>query len=589
MRLRKQANNLSIFLSLSFIFVIGFWSIATNLLFVQGYAYSTKGEATVGTDGNVQDITTLKTTTNIHNNMNNSDVSSWSILTNIFPNTLETLSQVWEIQPVFLPGSSVSSISPTLLEKTTLMTLFLDSTQEEDDDEETEAKEEKGPTLNEQQNRFSHLFSESAFFKIISNPSFRHGVDYTALKIHYQDGEEWTGKINLPEIPPDHLIQYLNQMDYSILISVANKKWRPVYEFSRTLEKETMSHAVTTNIYVTPPGGARGFETHMDWMDVIVVQVIGEKDWTVWTKPLTYLCQPDEKRKPTPKELKETKALHSTEVRLKPGDALYIPRGFLHHAVTPSDSTSVSVHLTFGIEHNCVTTIEALLHHAVHIFIYNDGTTVDLSRSKVISRSYCKPIQSDTPIEILGLDFERVLHLAISEVVRRTNCGGLGEQNQLDRGEQDTIKICALRHSLPLHPIFQSIPSHIQDKSREQLAKEYFFQGVQAIASHISVTNAINFHNEIILPLDPRHGSKEYCHGSPEHGRDLRYECNPGGVKRTAQRKFPDFVADFVEFVTNDETNNIYNRARDRLMDTLKILQEKTRKNQDEWMNSLPY
>merc|ERR1712157_403442 len=52
---------------------------------------------------------------------------------------------------------------------------------------------------------------------------------------------------------------------------------------------------------------------------------------------------------------------------LRPGDTLYIPRGYLHNASTTINSNTKehSIHLSIGIEHACDTTWEALMHHAL--------------------------------------------------------------------------------------------------------------------------------------------------------------------------------------------------------------------------------
>lgn len=90
-----------------------------------------------------------------------------------------------------------------------------------------------------------------------------------------------------------------------------------VGRFASALEAE-ISHPVQVNAYLTPPGAA-GLAPHADGHDVIAVQLLGSKSWTV-------------------------DGMGS--VALAAGDALYLPAGTRHAAVTQDRS---SLHLTVGI------------------------------------------------------------------------------------------------------------------------------------------------------------------------------------------------------------------------------------------------
>lgn len=109
--------------------------------------------------------------------------------------------------------------------------------------------------------------------------------------------------------------------------------------FCRGLERLFL-HPAQCNIYLTPPN-AQGFRTHYDSHDVLVLQVEGEKSWRVWPTAETPFANSRTpwKNRPTPGE--------PPPRMLRPGDALYIPRGVLHDAV--SQGTSHSLHLTIGL------------------------------------------------------------------------------------------------------------------------------------------------------------------------------------------------------------------------------------------------
>src|SRR5262249_43855236 len=89
---------------------------------------------------------------------------------------------------------------------------------------------------------------------------------------------------------------------------------------------------------------------HYDTHDVFVLQLKGRKHWTIYDAPVTlplkhqksdWIARPDS----------------VTEDRvLAPGDLLYLPRGFLHQAVSLDES---SLHLTVGV--NSITWGEVIL------------------------------------------------------------------------------------------------------------------------------------------------------------------------------------------------------------------------------------
>ena len=120
-----------------------------------------------------------------------------------------------------------------------------------------------------------------------------------------------------------------------------------VAAFCRSLEA-ALEHPVQANAYYTPRG-SQGLPVHHDTHDVISLQVAGEKRWLVY-EPALELPLRDQRYKP---ELGERGApVH--DLVLRPGDTLYLPRGWLHEALT---SETDSLHLTVGV--NVVTWLDA--------------------------------------------------------------------------------------------------------------------------------------------------------------------------------------------------------------------------------------
>jgi hypothetical protein len=97
--------------------------------------------------------------------------------------------------------------------------------------------------------------------------------------------------------------------------------------------------------YLSPPD-ARGPPAHYDTHDVIALQVTGHKHWRIWDAPW-----------PLPMRMSENAYDHEAvlehaerdapiaEVTLAPGDSLYVPRGFIHAAVT-GDEPSLHISLS---------------------------------------------------------------------------------------------------------------------------------------------------------------------------------------------------------------------------------------------------
>jgi ribosomal protein L16 Arg81 hydroxylase len=123
-----------------------------------------------------------------------------------------------------------------------------------------------------------------------------------------------------------------------------HRTWPPLVEFGTRLATE-LGHPVQINAYVTPPQN-KGFSPHFDVHDVFVLQVAGEKRWTIH-EPVYEAPLRDQEwnryRGAVQRRATEEPAIDAV---LRPGDALYLPRGWLHSAEALGDT---SVHLTVGV------------------------------------------------------------------------------------------------------------------------------------------------------------------------------------------------------------------------------------------------
>ncbi|MCW2665760.1 MAG: Cupin 4 family protein, partial [Frankiales bacterium] len=116
----------------------------------------------------------------------------------------------------------------------------------------------------------------------------------------------------------------------------------PVGRFCRALAAE-LGHPTQCNAYVTPGGDAQGFDYHHDTHDVFVLQVSGRKRWVVH-EPVLALPLPSQARSGS--DLVREGAAPLLDIELEAGDCLYLPRGYVHAALTTDEH---SVHLTVGV------------------------------------------------------------------------------------------------------------------------------------------------------------------------------------------------------------------------------------------------
>ncbi len=130
----------------------------------------------------------------------------------------------------------------------------------------------------------------------------------------------------------------------TVVLQGLHRLWPPLIEFADQLAAD-LGHPTQVNAYVTPPA-SRGFDAHYDVHDVFVLQVAGQKHWTihepVLRDPLRTQLWTDRREEVAAAAAREP----VIDAVLEPGDALYLPRGFLHSATAMGQ---ISAHLTIGV------------------------------------------------------------------------------------------------------------------------------------------------------------------------------------------------------------------------------------------------
>lgn len=130
----------------------------------------------------------------------------------------------------------------------------------------------------------------------------------------------------------------------TLVLQGLHRTWPAIAAFIRQLDAD-LGYPCQVNAYVTP-ASSRGFDPHYDVHDVFVIQIHGQKSWTihepVHRDPLP--SQPwSDHRDAVAVQASGPAAIEHT---FSPGDVLYLPRGWIHSATALGGT---SIHLTIGI------------------------------------------------------------------------------------------------------------------------------------------------------------------------------------------------------------------------------------------------
>jgi ribosomal protein L16 Arg81 hydroxylase len=195
---------------------------------------------------------------------------------------------------------------------------------------------------------FADLFGTAAVDELISRRGLRTPFLRMAKKGRIVDPGHYTGPAGVgAEISDqaiDERVMALFADGATLVLQGLHRLWPPLIDLAGALSTE-LGHPVQINAYVTPPSN-RGFDPHYDTHDVFVLQVAGQKRWRIHPPVLA-----DPLRSmPWSERAGEVAAAAGGEplidAVLSPGDALYLPRGYLHAAEALG---GVSVHLTIGV------------------------------------------------------------------------------------------------------------------------------------------------------------------------------------------------------------------------------------------------
>lgn len=172
-----------------------------------------------------------------------------------------------------------------------------------------------------------------------------------------------------------------------------HRTWPALIDFSQQLAAD-LGHPVQVNAYVTP-GQSRGFSDHYDVHDVFVLQVQGEKHWTIRppVHPAPLRGEPWTDRRAAVERAATAEAM--LDVVLRPGDCLYLPRGYLHAATALG---GVSTHLTIGVH---TWTRQALAEQLVRAALATTAAQADVRASLGLGIDVGDPSALEQDVELV--------------------------------------------------------------------------------------------------------------------------------------------------------------------------------------------
>jgi lysine-specific demethylase/histidyl-hydroxylase NO66 len=195
---------------------------------------------------------------------------------------------------------------------------------------------------------FGDLFSLDAVDELLSRrglrtPFIRIAKDGSVVAERRYTRSAGTGALIGDQVADDKVLALFVD-GHTVVLQGMHRVWPPLIDFAGALTSD-LGHPVQINAYITPPS-SQGFSAHYDVHDVFVLQVAGEKRWRIHAP-----VRPDPLRDEPWTDHRSAVEERATEAPLidavlRPGDSLYLPRGFLHAAEALG---ATSCHLTVGV------------------------------------------------------------------------------------------------------------------------------------------------------------------------------------------------------------------------------------------------
>jgi len=195
---------------------------------------------------------------------------------------------------------------------------------------------------------FADLLSPDAVDELLSRrglrtPFLRVANQGTVLPTGRFTGGGGVGAAVADQVIDDKVLR-LYADGATLVLQGLHRIWPPLTDFARRLGAQ-LRQPVQVNAYLTPDGN-QGFATHYDTHDVFVLQIDGSKRWRVHEPVLTDPLEAQAWGDRADEVGATARGPAALDVLLAPGDALYLPRGWLHSAEAQDGR---SLHVTAGV------------------------------------------------------------------------------------------------------------------------------------------------------------------------------------------------------------------------------------------------
>ena len=265
--------------------------------------------------------------------------------------------------------------------------------------------------------RFDDLLSVRDVERLITEtairlPSFRLVKAGATVSGYARDvswrPEPFTGVADVPRVLREF------EDGATIVLQGLHHSWLPLARYCRHLEAY-FGHPAQANAYFTPRG-SQGLPVHHDTHEVFTLQVSGQKRWLVYEPAFELPLKTQRYRSAlgAPGE-------PVLDVTQNAGDTLYLPRGWLHQALT---SETDSLHITVGV--------------SVRTWLDEARSAVERGAGDLEFR---RAVDGAEPPELPALDREAAARRARRRLVRTRRPildGQLSELRDLDRLTAET-------------------------------------------------------------------------------------------------------------------------------------------------------
>jgi bifunctional lysine-specific demethylase and histidyl-hydroxylase NO66 len=175
--------------------------------------------------------------------------------------------------------------------------------------------------------------------------TMKYGQDLNVTRYQLVDGGTTKHRVTLDPagrpVGPELWTKFFDTDHCTVRYLAPQKLSKQLHSLLSLLESE-WGCMVGCNAYLTPAQSQQGFAPHYDDIEAFVLQLEGSKRWKVY-KPLSTETTLPRISSRDYVESELTAEPPELDILLRPGDVLYMPRGWIHQAVTTSDEHSLHI------------------------------------------------------------------------------------------------------------------------------------------------------------------------------------------------------------------------------------------------------